>query len=470
MLILFFFTLIWAGYASIHLIYLFQIKEYRFDRFISYLKEFGAFKLLYTFDVKRPALTVRNILLVLIVGMMFSAIIYAGFVNPMAVTIVAFIGPLAPFGALILVALGVVMTSIPAHFYRTSIIARAKAHMKQSKAIVIGVTGSYGKTSVKEYVFHILSKRYNVAKTDKNMNADVGIALSILSNVTRETEYFIAEFGAYKGGEVRTSASFVPVHHAILTPLGNQHLDLYGSHEALVDEETFILTQVPADGTIYVYDQAPELPSLVGKKILYGQSNKADVMSCDMKTTSQQTTAKVLYKGQTLTIKTQLLGEHSIANLLPAIACALDAGMTAREVEQAIQSIKPLLGKLSTHPGPNGSVVLHDGLTANIDGFIAALKTTSLFPQQKKLILTQGVIELGGEKRQSYKRVLDALSMYNGILLTIDGLFGELTDDKRVMTFNDVSSLVKYALSEARNDTLILVEGRFSHTVISQFI
>src|SRR3989344_6447013 len=107
MKILFFFTLIWIIYASIHLIYLFQIKEYRFDRFISSLKEFGAFKLLYTFDVKRPALTVRNILLVLIVGMMMLAISYAGFIT--------FIGPLAPIGALILVAIGVVITSVPAH-------------------------------------------------------------------------------------------------------------------------------------------------------------------------------------------------------------------------------------------------------------------------------------------------------------------------------------------------------------------
>ena len=433
MKILFFFTLIWIIYASIHLIYLFQIKEYRFDRFISSLKEFGAFKLLYTFDVKRPALTVRNILLVLIVGMMMLAISYAGFIT--------FIGPLAPIGALILVAIGVVITSVPAHFYRLSIIKRAKAKMKHSKAIVIGVTGSYGKTSVKEYLYHILSSKYKVAKTDNNMNADVGIALSILNNLTDETEYFIAEFGAYKRGEVRISTNFVPIHHAVLTPLGNQHLDLYGSHVALIDEETYILTQVPADGTIYVYDQAPKLPSLMGKKITYGLSDKVDVIGQDVKLTSQETTAKVTYNDQTLTIKTRLLGAHSVANLLPAIACALDRGMTTDEVEQAVQTIKPLKGKLSTHPGPSGSIVLYDGLTANIDGFIAAIKTMSLFRQQKKIVITQGVIELGVEKRQSYQRVLAALSRYNGILLTTDAVFGELSDEKSVITFNDVSNL-----------------------------
>ncbi|MDA1316902.1 MAG: UDP-N-acetylmuramoyl-tripeptide--D-alanyl-D-alanine ligase [bacterium] len=470
MQILFFFVLIWVGYASIHLIYLFQIKEYRFDRFISTIKEFGIRKILYTLDVKRPALTVRNILLVLIVGMMLVMISYAGFVNPLAVTIVTFIGPFAPLSALLFVGIGVIITSIPAHFYRLSIIKRAKAKMKQSKAVVIGVTGSYGKTSVKEYLHHILSSKYKVAKTDKNMNADVGIALSILNNVTSETEYFIAEFGAYKRGEVRTSAQFVPIHHAILTPLGNQHLDLYGSRQAIIDEETYILTQVPAEGRIYIYEGAPSMQPLVGKKILYGSSNDADIIATQMHLTSLQTTATVTYKGTTLIIKTRLLGEHSIQNLLPAIACALDLGMNEKQIEEVISSIKPITGKLSTHPGPKESIVLYDGLTANIDGFIAALRTMSLFPQQKKMIITQGVIELGVEKRESYQRVLEEIKKYDTTVFTTDELWGQLSVEKNVFTFNDVSSLIRDVLSRANHDTLILIEGRFAPSIINQLI
>ena len=94
----------------------------------------------------------------------------------------------------------------------------------------------------------------------------------------------------------------------------------------------------------------------------------------------------------------------------------------------------------------------------------------SLFPQQKKIVITQGVIELGVEKRQSYQRVLAALRRYNGILLTTDAVFGELSDEKSVITFNDVSSLMNYLHSETTNDTLILIEGRFSNTVIQQLI
>ena len=470
MRILFFFVLIWAGYESSYLIYLFQIKEYRFDRFISSLKEFGMLKYLYTFDIKRPAITVRNILLVLIVGMMFLATIYAGFVNPTALILVAYIGPFAPIGALLMVGLGVIITSIPVYYYRSSIIKRAKSKMKKSNAVVIGVTGSYGKTSVKEYLYHILSSKYNVAKTDKNMNADVGIALSIVKNLTNTTEYFIAEFGAYKRGEVRTSAQFISVNHAILTPLGNQHLDLYGSHEALIDEETYILTQVPAVGRIYVYDQAPKLPPLLGKKLTYGTNNTADIKATHITTTSQKTTAQVTYKGWTFQITTDLLGVHSVANLLPAIAFALDMGMTVKEVETAIQTIQPIEGKLSTHLGPNGSLVLCDGLTANIDGFIAAIKTMSLFPHTKKLILTQGVIELGEEKRQSYKRVTDVLSTYTHILLTTDKVFRKVCSQPNIMTFNDVSSLLDYALSQTDNDTLILIEGKFSAKIIQQLL
>ncbi|HRN70562.1 MAG TPA: hypothetical protein PLS49_05240, partial [Candidatus Woesebacteria bacterium] len=135
-------------FKSLHFTYVFQIKEYRFDRFMSFIKENGIASLLYSFHITYPSKSFRNILIILYIIFFLIILFLATFEVPFIYFFLTFILPFAPAVSLLLVAIGVFVTKFPAMIQRSIIVQRAKEKIKNTKTIFIGVTGSYGKTSV----------------------------------------------------------------------------------------------------------------------------------------------------------------------------------------------------------------------------------------------------------------------------------------------------------------------------------
>src|SRR3990167_9050229 len=198
-------TLILTFLKSLHLTYLFQIKEYRLDRFMSMMRERGFLRTLYSFYIRFPALSLRNSLIVFLILIFELGLFLSVFEFPEIYILLNILLPMAPFMALLFVILTIYLTAIPVFFYRKIIIIRAYFKVRNSKAIFIGITGSYGKTSVKEFIYSLLSTQYQTGKTDANMNTDVGVAQAILKNLQNNTEFFVVEFGAYRKGEIKNA-------------------------------------------------------------------------------------------------------------------------------------------------------------------------------------------------------------------------------------------------------------------------
>ena len=184
-------TLILTFLKSLHLTYLFQIKEYRLDRFMSMMRERGFLRTLYSFYIRFPALSLRNSLIVFLILIFELGLFLSVFEFPEIYILLNILLPMAPFMALLFVILTIYLTAIPVFFYRKIIIIRAYFKVRNSKAIFIGITGSYGKTSVKEFIYSLLSTQYQTGKTDANMNTDVGVAQAILKNLQNNTEFFV---------------------------------------------------------------------------------------------------------------------------------------------------------------------------------------------------------------------------------------------------------------------------------------
>jgi hypothetical protein len=169
---------------TLDLIYFFQIKEYRFDRFFSGIKEQGTSAVLYNPVIHLPAKKLRNFLIFL--PILIFLVVFAYFFRPSILTTLIIL-MLSPIIGFLLTAFFVSLTGIPVYFYRKKIINDAKKKIAGSKAVFIGITGSYGKTSAKEMLYDILKNKYKVAKTDANMNSDIGIALSVIKNLKDDT-------------------------------------------------------------------------------------------------------------------------------------------------------------------------------------------------------------------------------------------------------------------------------------------
>ena len=450
---------------SFYFIYLFQTKEYRLDRFFSMMREEGLFHVFYLRMIRLPAKTLRNFLIITI-SLILSFCLFL-FLEKIAFVIAPLLIIFVPFIAFSFSLTGVLITSIPVGYYRKRLIDLAKKDVATSKTVFVGITGSFGKTSTKDYLYLILSQKFNVAKTDANMNTDTGIALSILKNLGKNTDYFIAEMGAYKLNEIRKAALIVRPKYGILTGIGNQHLDLFGSKENLLKAKKELLMALPKDGKAYVnFDcdgYAKLIKDLKCKVVSYSVSKPADIFAKKIYIKGGKTIADIVYKNTVFRLETGLLGYHNISNLLPCIALASDLKVDKKKITETIKQIRPTVHRLSIHSGPNQSTILSDAYNSNVDGFIAAIKTGSLFQLKNKYIISRGIIELGYEKGQSYKKIVDELKKNDFILLTIDRLFKKYDKQDRVLYFNKEDRMIRYLIGKADKNSLIVVEGKFTY-------
>lgn len=455
-------------------IYLFQIKEYRFDRIWSTLREKGIIQTIYNTTITFPAHSIRNYLIV--GGTLLMAPILFLILQPLALEDVILTIPMIPLIGFLNTTLWVALTEIPAQIKRRRTITQAQAKIQKHPVPVIAISGTYGKTSVKEYLFHILSTTYHVAKTDKNMNTDVGVAQCVLQNITDETQYFLAEMGAYKKGEIADICKAISPTYGILTAAGNQHVDLFGSRENLVHAEAEILTYLPEQGRGYVNTTIPGITILLQNlqapitTFSPQQGSSTDCTIEEISTSQQGTKARITIRGREMSIRTTLLGEHTIHNLLPCIACALDLGVSEDNIQKAIQSLKPIRHKLSLHPGIQGSTILSDSSNSNVEGFIQAIRVADRMPQEKKILISKGIIELGKEKRESYKRILKELENTKIKLYTTDYLFSKIWTTYTAHYFEHEDLILAEIQKITDNNTLLIIEGRFTPSFVKKLI
>ncbi len=473
MLIFILITLAYTFYRGFHWVYLYQIKEYRLDRLISHIKEYGVLSTLYTSRTRRPSVSPRNGLLVAFLCVSCILLFLLALERQLLYISLIVLLPFSPALALLIITCGVFATEIPAKIFRSFSILKAVSKVRQSQATFIGITGTYGKTSVKEFIWFILSARFNVAKTDNNMNTGVGIAMGINNNLKKNTRFFVTEVGSYRAGETRQATWYIPFTHGVLTGLGNQHLALYGSRENLIKEETSLLATIPEKGSVYINQGIPQFDrhalSLKANCISYG-FHQSDIRARIVSMHAEGTKALIRYKSYEFTIQTCLPGEHSIINLLPAIALAMDYGMKPREIVQRIAELRPIEGKLSIHTGKAKAIVINDAVNSNVEGFLAALSMLKRYPQKTKFIVSPGIIELGGEKRASYEKILHEIYSFHGKLFTIDPLFKKLDFKNEVMIFNDVLHLRDKIVPLMNKHTVVLLEGKLSEEIKKSFM
>lgn len=453
---------------ALDFIYLFQIKEYRFDRFTSLLREEGIVNVFFVREIHMPAKKLRNFLLA-IFALLTTGIFFISFKNISLLSLIIFV-PTLPFVAFAGITIGVIATSIIVGYHRKRLINKAADMVKESKAMFIGITGSFGKTSTKEFLHQILSVKYNVEKTEKNMNSDVGVAISIIKNLKKDTEIFIVEMGAYRLGEIKDICRFVKPDRGILTGIGNQHLDLFGSKENLVQAKKELFEAIPENGTSYINKDVQDLNKVLeGLKChikLYSTHKAADITAKNILLENHTIHADIQYLSHNIKITIPILGKHNINNLLPCIACAFDLDISEKEIIERAAKLHSPLNKLTIHHGPNNSTLIFDSNNTNVEGFISSIETASNFPHSKKLIVSRGIIELGHEKQTSYNRITEEINQKGLLLYTTDELFQFTNQARSVRFFHNEQELLTDLIAQVDRDTLVVVEGKFTQKFI----
>ncbi len=445
-----------------HILHL-QICEYLLYRYFSFIGEKGFFKGFVLPSFSFPAKSIRNILMLGIVwvGMVSYFYLLLTIISPIYLQVL--LGFVAVFVMKLLPMLGAILTSPLSALYRYRYMYIAQRQLKSSNVKIIAITGSYGKSSVKEYLHRILSARYATGKSRGNRNTEVGLAMEIGLQVGSSMEYFIAEMGAYRKGDIAKLCRRFKPTIGVITGVGNQHLSLFGSRKNILNtkfemvegssERVYISTDWDGASSVISEYKSPKI-------VAYGVSDGADIRITNVKQSLNGLDFSIKVGNEVESYSTMLLGRHNVTNLVPAILIAREVGMSYADVQQVVKMITPVLGKLSLHEGVNGLRVLNDSYNSNVDGFIAAIDTLDSIATGNKIISTHGVFELGSEKEASYLKILGHLKGKDIELYTTDRAFNVEGYDF-VHTFDNETTMFEKIQLNGNGSTL-LIEGRHS--------
>ena len=264
-------------------------------------------------------------------------------------------------------------------------IRRATKKLAASNIKVVAITGSFGKTTTKNILYDILSKKYKVLTTPRSHNTPIGIALALNNANLDEYDIFIAEMGARHLGDVAELCEICPPDISLITGICGQHLETFLNFQNIVKAKGEILLATKEKAIIA--DDAFELFAD------YNCSKVRCDAASDIKADKTGTEFSLTLGGKSKRVKTKLLGEHSAYNIALAAQAAFEVGMTADEISAAIPEIDYIEHRLQLIE--NGGVsILDDGYNSNVKGARAALKVLKYF-DGRKVVVTPGLVELG---------------------------------------------------------------------------
>ncbi len=313
---------------------------------------------------------------------------------------------LAPFVNALLIILFIPITKIS----KALILMRARKKMSEMKTLkVVAITGSYGKSSTKEFLNHFLSSKYNVISTPGNINTEIGVARIVLKKLHQGHEVFIVEAGAYMRGEIKKIADIVRPQIAIITAVKDSHLSLFGSLENIkrgkfelvesLSKEGIAVFNLDNEGSADLAARAEGIK--LGKIVTFTMKGGATLEARDI----EEDTDGVRFTVNGVKFELSVPGKHNVSNFLGALAVGLELGLTLEEIAKIAKQVRLRDHTLTVIKPNDDLVLLDDTYNANPDGVMAALDYLNLYKDKQKIIIFPGMLELGERSNAEHRRV-----------------------------------------------------------------
>jgi UDP-N-acetylmuramoyl-tripeptide--D-alanyl-D-alanine ligase len=278
---------------------------------------------------------------------------------------------------------------------------------QRTDLIKIGITGSYGKTSAKFFLGTILSEKYETLVTPESYNTPMGLCRTIREHLLPKHQVFVAEMGARNIGDIEELCRLVRPSYGLITSVGKQHLETFGSLENVVRTKYELIQALPEDGMAFfpatdIGRQMYERTAV--KKALFGfLGDNLFITAKNIEVGPYGSRFELVADGQEVACRTRLLGVHNIMNLLGAAAVASVLGLSLKEIARGIAKIEPVPHRLQLMDPGNGVIIIDDAFNSNPAGSAAALEVLSGFEGYRKIVVTPGMVELGDEEQEENK-------------------------------------------------------------------
>jgi UDP-N-acetylmuramoyl-tripeptide--D-alanyl-D-alanine ligase len=310
-----------------------------------------------------------------------------------------------PAGAWVLTganrALAPVQRHINARFERAAI-----DKLRAVSPRVIGVTGSYGKTTTKVCIGAVLSEQAGTLITPASFNSRLGVIRTINEHLEPGHESFVVEMGMYRKGDIAELCELVHPTIGVLTAIGPVHLERLGTIEAIADAKAELARALPPGGTLVANGDDPRVRAIADALgegvgcVRYGiDAPDASVRAEAIELADGRTTFILVIGDQRAPVSTGLLGRHNVSNLLAAAAVGHVSGMPLERIVAGLSKVEPPDHRLAPIPNPRaGVIVIDDAYNSNPAGAAAALEVLGDHPAKRRILVTPGMVELGDEE------------------------------------------------------------------------
>lgn len=496
-------------------LYWIQVKEYRYDRFFVFLKSpdgagellliltflkfliiglgsiFGAFYFLYITEIivldsifvilfikkelRKPVFTQRVIRIILVTSfliLLFTPLFYIDFWLFLSFAEISIL--IGPF-------IGIFMTGILVKRTLKKEIKIAQQKLEKLSPTVIAVTGSYGKTTTKDFITQILSTKYKVLSTYKNQNTHFGIIRRINSELKKGHQFIVIEIGAYKRGEIKEIAEVLKPRVAVITGLEPQHLELFGNFENLKKAKFELVEALRDNGMAFFNLTNPELGTYLGwtrklsddiKSFTYASNvkGKFDAISQISEGHAKGIDFKISVGDETKEIKTNLYSKRLIENLTGAILVARNFNVEWFRIKAVCKNLVLPEGTLNIFKTKKGVTIIDDSYNATPQGFEAAIEVLGQMRGSKKFVATTGVIELGSESASVHKRLGKLLeSACERVILRNSEFFRSMRvgmgDKSKISLMRDPKKMIDFFENNIDAESVILIEGKLPQLV-----
>jgi UDP-N-acetylmuramoyl-tripeptide--D-alanyl-D-alanine ligase len=288
---------------------------------------------------------------------------------------------------------------------------KAKARLAQVRPTVVAITGSYGKTSTKGYVAHLVAGAKQVVPTPRSFNNRAGLARAVNESLVPGTEVFIAEMGTYGKGEIAEMCAWCPPDVAVITAIGPVHLERMKTEEAIAEAKAEILERARVAVLNVDNPHLARLAEKVAIPVRRCSSLAGDVVVRD---------GAVVVDGERIGAVDPTLPPTNVAC---AVAAALEVGVPAAAIAERLAGLKPADNRLTTTIGAGGFTILDDTYNANPAGAAAALARLLALGEDsdKRVLVTPGMVELGTQQFEANRELASGASRVAATHIVIVG-------------------------------------------------
>ncbi len=338
----------------------------------------------------------------------------------------------------------------------------AAHHRKVIGVPVLGITGSNGKTTTKELIAGILSKKLKVHYTKGNFNNDIGLPLTILS-APYDTEIMVLEMGANHIGEIRALCNIAMPDYGIITNIGTAHIEGFGSFEGVIRAKTELYEYLSLSGGIAIFND--KNPLLLNK--IYSTVNKAVPYSFPSGTelrvealpSPMNLKVNIKYRHFDEEIQTGLFGAYNMENVKAATAAGLFLGVKIEDISEALAGYQPGNNRSQIRITRRNTLVC-DSYNANPTSMLLSVKSFFNLSSERKVLILGDMLELGESSGREHKKIVDELTKLKPDKVILVGKnFIQAAAGSGFLVFEDLNGLTEYLVSQPISGSHILIKG-----------